>query len=141
MSKSYISRFLRDVVRGLDKDRCAYCMTLSLLIGMALELDHIIPESRNGATEIHNLCQICPQCNRHKYNKIDAQDPLSMKRVLLFHPRQQQWHEHFIWSADGILITGVTDVGRATVEALQMNNPFVVRSRRLWVRFGEHPPS
>jgi hypothetical protein len=33
----------------------------------------------------------------------------------------------------------MTPTGRATVEALQMNRPRMVRLRRLWLRMGKHP--
>ena len=37
-------------------------------------------------------------------------------------------------------ISGITSVGRATIEALQMNNEYVVEARRFWVFAGWHPP-
>jgi hypothetical protein len=37
-------------------------------------------------------------------------------------------------------IVGLTSVGRATVEALKMNNPYIVPARRLWIIAGWHPP-
>jgi hypothetical protein len=60
--------------------------------------------------------------------------------VALFNPRQQHWSEHFGWSRDGTEIVGLTSCGRATIDALKMNNPRIVRSRRLWVSVGWHPP-
>jgi hypothetical protein len=45
-----------------------------------------------------------------------------------------------MWQQDGLYIVGLTDVGRVTINALQMNNPVVVRSRRIWVDAGWHPP-
>lgn len=35
----------------------------------------------------------------------------------------------------------LTPVGRATVEALQLNNEFIMPARRHWVMAGWHPPS
>ena len=43
--------------------------------------------------------------------------------------------------ADGTQIVGLTDCGRATVETLRMNNPRIVRARRLWASVGWHPPT
>ena len=37
-------------------------------------------------------------------------------------------------------IVGLTAIGRATVEALKMNNEFIVPARRHWVEAGWHPP-
>jgi len=34
----------------------------------------------------------------------------------------------------------VAIIGRATVEALRLNNDWLVSARRIWVRAGLHPP-
>jgi hypothetical protein len=60
------------------------------------------------------------------------------RTVKLFHPRRQKWPEHFQWSADGARILGLTATGRATIEALQMNNDLIVNLRLLWVVLGLH---
>jgi hypothetical protein len=60
--------------------------------------------------------------------------------VPLFNPRQQSWIEHFRWSLDGTQILGLSATGRATIEALQMNNEYVVESRRFWVLAGWQLP-
>ena len=39
--------------------------------------------------------------------------------VRLFHPRQDQWDEHF--ERNGVVIVGRTAVGRATIGLLKMN--------------------
>ena len=53
---------------------------------------------------------------------------------------QQRWGEHFAWTAAGDYIIGQTAIGRATVAALKLNRPLMVRARRLWVRIRVHPP-
>ena len=44
------------------------------------------------------------------------------------------------WTNNGTAIAGTTAVGRATIEALNLNNEYIVRSRRRWVSIGWHPP-
>jgi len=61
--------------------------------------------------------------------------------VPLFNPRFQRWREHFQWSSEGTLIIGLTPCARATIEALQMNNEYIVEARHLWVIAGWHPPA
>lgn len=80
------------------------------------------------------------RCNKFKGNRTEARDPVIQEVVLLFHQRVQTWYEHFQWSVDGARVMGVTPCGRATVEALQMNNIYVVEARRFWVFAGWHPP-
>jgi hypothetical protein len=45
-----------------------------------------------------------------------------------------------MWSRDGIEIIGITPCGRATVEALRLNNENVVTARYVWTKVGFHPP-
>jgi len=68
-------------------------------------------------------------------------DPLTGKNVPLFHPRQQQWTDHFIWSVEGTKVEGLTPIGRGTVICLRLNHPVIVSARRRWVSSGWHPPS
>lgn len=81
-----------------------------------------------------------PLVTHKKNDQVEALDPLTQQVVMLFNPRQQRWSEHFQWRQNGTEIVGLTTCGRATVEALKMNNPRIVRARRLWVSVGWHPP-
>ena len=64
---------------------------------------------------------------------------MSGQRVLLFNPRTQKWARHFIWKGDGLRIEGRTQSGRATITALNMNDPTIVLARSLWIGLGVHP--
>lgn len=138
MKKVYIPQEIRQHVFKRAKEMCEYCLSKSDLLGTDLEIEHIIPESL--PISLDNLCASCSTCNRHKGSRIWAIDPDTGRLSRLFHPRRQQWNRHFRWSEDGTIILGVTICGRATVEALQMNRERLVRARRLWVVWGEHPP-
>lgn len=106
---------------------------------MPLEADHIRATAQGGKTVLANLCLACRNCNGHKWLIVKARDPLTRRSVNLFHPRRQNWSEHFQWSADGTRLLGLTTNGRATIEALQMNNDLIVNLRALWVTLGMHP--
>jgi len=69
-----------------------------------------------------------------------GRDPLTGRRVRLFHPRRQRWRRHFQWSLDGTMILGQTVTGRATVVARSLHNLVAVTVRRNWVTAGWHPP-
>jgi hypothetical protein len=120
--------------------RCGYCLRTEELSGERMCLEHIHPESRGGLTVEANLWLACRRCNEYKGTQTRARDPLTDKRVPLFSPRAQFWHEHFAWDATGTEIRGVTPIGRATVVALRLNNPEIVVARRLWVAAGWWPP-
>lgn len=101
--------------------------------------DHIIPESKGGLTEFGNLCFSCRRCNEFKGSAITGKDPLTGDTVSLYHPRRQKWHEHFAWDETGVSLIGLTDIGRATVIALNMNDSVILAARRRWVSVGWHP--
>jgi hypothetical protein len=105
-----------------------------------LEIEHIIPRAKGGSEEESNLWLSCGLCNRYKGSQITGIDPHTNATVRLFNPRTQIWHEHFRWSPDGAYVIGMTDIGRATVEALRLNNDLAVEVRRNWILAGWHPP-
>lgn len=141
MSRTYISKALREIVAAQAKPRCGYYLTPEFITGAPLEVDHVIPEANGGPTVEDNLWLACTLCNQHKADREKARDPESGDEVTIFDPRHQVWREHFTWSEDGALITGLTAVGRATVRALARNRRSLVQARGLWVSAGWHPPS
>jgi hypothetical protein len=82
----------------------------------------------------------CSLCNGYKGSQIEALDSQTGEIVSLFNPRFQVWSEHFEWNKSGTLIIGKTSHGRATVIALQLNNPVALIVRQNWVSAGWHPP-
>lgn len=74
-------------------------------------------------------------CNLHKGPNLTSIDSLTGAVVLLFHPRRDDWHEHFHWS--GVEIVGITPTGRATVRLLQMNEPRRLRLRAALQHFAQ----
>lgn len=140
MTGTDIPDVLREIVRKRARNRCEYCLTSEELSGIRCQIDHIIPRSRLGETVEDNLCLACAACNGHKHARTHAIDPESGVEVPLFNPRRQRWDDHFAWSADGAEITGLTSTGRATIVALQMNDPLIVNARSFWVGLNAHPP-
>jgi hypothetical protein len=106
--------------------------------GQAMHIDHIDP---SGGNSLDNLCLACANCNLSKSNVIQASDPASGERLLLFNPRSQRWQDHFEWIDNGLRLHGLTSTGRATVERLNMNRSRMVRARRRWIEAGLHPPT
>lgn len=140
MSYTSVPVAWRRTIEELAKHQCEYCQTQSILLGMPLQIDHIIPQMDGGATELDNLCLACPRCNQYKGSQTTGWDDVAQTDVSLFHPRQQKWPEHFQWSADGLWLEGQTAIGRVTITTLQMNNSFILRARQLWVDWKYHPP-
>jgi hypothetical protein len=141
MTPAYIPVELRRQVRADAGRHCGYCRSAELLTGMPLEIEHIIPEAAGGPTVRENLWLACHRCNEYKGDRTHAADPLTEEHVALFNPRTQRWREHFGWSPNGTLVVGLTSCGRATVQALRLNNEYVIGARRFWVEAGWHPPA
>jgi hypothetical protein len=141
MSKAYIPKALRSAIAEQAHYRCGYCLTQELVIGTAMEIEHILPQALGGLTEEANLWLACAPCNAAKGDRIAAIDPLTGAWSRFFDPRRQRWHDHFAWSSTGDSMIGQTIIGRTTIVALQLNRPVMVRARRLWVGAGWHPPS
>ena len=139
MSKAYISPTLRQKIAEIARHRCGYCQTPAALIGMPLEIEHIIPEAQGGSSAEDNLWLACSNCNQKKWIKTTAIDTQTGDEVTLFNPRQQMWKDHFVWETNGLYIVGLTATGRATIEALDMNNAYILHTRQIWIQWGLHP--
>ena len=135
-----ISSELRTMLEKRDKKRCLYCLISENNCGLRMHVDHIIPVSAGGSTTLDNLCLTCFSCNVYKGAKQTWSDPLTQETVPLFHPLCHNWNDHFCWNESKTKIIGLSSCGRATIEALKMNNPTVVNARRRWVSSGWHPP-
>lgn len=140
MSRPYISKEVRRRVAETALHRCGYCLTQEAVTGLPMEIDHIIPVGASGVSEEMNLWLACPSCNQRKAAQTHGIDPKTGEQAPLFNPREHAWNDHFAWEAGGLYIIGGTPSGRVTVEALQMNNSFVVRARQIWIDWGWHPP-
>lgn len=136
----YIAVELKRRVRELFANSCAYCRTAEVLTVAIFEIEHIQPRSAGGETVFENLCLACPTCNRYKSDLTSATDIETQTVVPIFHPQQQRWHDHFAWNGDSTQMVGLTPTGRATIAALKMNRPQLVRVRRMWAAMDEHPP-
>jgi len=140
MQTTRVSQILRQRMVERAKNRCEYCKSPAEQTGIPMTIDHIAPQAKGGTSDEQNLCLACSRCNGHKHDRTHARNPETGRWVQLFHPRCQQWERHFRWSEDGTRIVGLTACGQATVEALQMNHPDIVRARKNWVAVGWHPP-
>ena len=92
----YVSRALRQLVTERAGGLCEYCHTAQAIV-IEMEIDHIVPEVAGVVTEAGNLCLACISCNTFKQDYQTGIDSQTDAEVPLFHPRQQQWHEHFQW--------------------------------------------
>jgi hypothetical protein len=138
---SRIPEEVRTRVRERANNQCGYCLSLQKYVLGILEIEHIIPQAAGGNDDEHNLWLACRLCNLYKGVQTQAKDPVTNRLTKLFNPRRQKWVRHFAWVDNGTRIIGLTASGRATVLALQLNNPYAVTVRQAWVSAGWHPPT
>lgn len=136
----YVPVELRKRVRDHFAECCAYCRTAERLTAAIFEFEHILPRATGGETVFENICFACPTCNRYKSDRTAAIDPETNEEVRLFHPHQDAWSDHFSWNEATTELISQTSIGRATIAALKMNRPQLIRVRRMWAEMGEHPP-
>jgi hypothetical protein len=106
---------------------------------LPLVIEPIMPLVGGGSSTPDNLCLACYRCNEFKGSRAEAADPIHGELTLFFHPRRQRWSEHFAWHVHGDTMNGLTSCGRTTIEALHLNNDWIVQARRLWMLVGLYP--
>ena len=130
----------KEIISKRADGRCEYCKSLQKYSPQPFVNEHIIPVVAGGTNELDNLALSCGGCNGHKYTKITGIDPISNKKTPLFNPRSDIWVMHFQWSADNLAVIGITAIGRATINTLQLNRLNVINLRILTPMTDEHPP-
>jgi hypothetical protein len=110
---------VRRLVRDRAGQQCEYCGLAETHVYIPHHIDHIRSKQHGGDDSLLNLALACQGCNLKKGSNLAGIDPESGTMVALFNPREQAWTEHFVFQ--GAFIRGLTPVGRATVQVLDMN--------------------
>ena len=98
--------------------RCEYCHVPDVY-EPGMHVDHIVAVQHGGGTVPENLALACVHCNRHKGPNVAGIDQSTGELVRLFHPRVDNWREHFRW--DGAELIGRTPIGKVTIQLLRIN--------------------
>ena len=116
---------------------CEYCRMPHELDAAPFQIDHIIAQKQGGATEPGNLALACLSCNLFKGPNVAGVDPDTQNITRLFHPRTDDWEEHFCWQAAKIV--GLSAIGRSTAYVLAINGPSRVAIRASLLAEGRFP--
>ncbi len=133
----YISKWVRKLVIERAGHRCEYCRIPQLIANYEFHVEHIIGLQHDGPNSLDNLANCCPFCNWKKGPNLGSLLPPSQKIVPLFHPRKQNWFDHF--RAENGLIIPLTNVGKATSKLLEFNLPERVEIRAMLSINGLYP--
>ena len=118
--------------------RCEYCRMHQSLQGATFHVEHVVPRCLGGPSDYTNLAWACPSCNLHKSNRVDVRPTGAHETVPIYNPRRDKWDDHFFW--DGFRITGLTPIGRATIDVLVLNHERRIRIRQAEALFDLFPP-
>lgn|SRR5262245_28376488 len=120
------------------EDACEYCRMPQKFYLVVFQVDHVIAKQHGGATVLENLALACLHCNKHKGPNIASVDPITGQMVPLYNPRRDRWEVHFAWR--GHELVGLTPVGRASVQCLDINHPDYLAVRAALLMEGVFPP-
>ncbi len=135
---SSIPASLRRLVIQRAGNCCEYCGLSQAGQAATFHIDHILPAVAGGQTVASNLALACVSCSLCKGARQMIEDPETGTKVPIFNPRHQSWQEHFRW--EGVYVAGLTAIGRATIEALNLNRAIILAIRAEEEFFNRHPP-
>lgn len=130
----------RDLVEIRAAGACEYCRLLQAATGVTFHLEHAVPRSPGGLTNMNNLVLSCPGCNLAKADRVVGEDNSGATQPL-FNPREYEpwllgWHLHFALDlATGILVPR-TPIGEATANTLRVNDARRVFAHKLQIAAG-----
>jgi hypothetical protein len=148
---------VRIAVRLRAGDTCEYCLLRT--VGR-FEIDHIIPpmrwaeytagqvriaeprKGRRGPHHLDNYAWSCPFCNAAKSLQLSCR--VGRRSYRLFDPRHDSWVEHFGFVHRYLFVVGLTMIGNATINALQMNDARLdgpLGPRHEAILHGRYPPA
>ncbi len=124
----------RRLVRQRADFACVYCrIPQAATPFIAFHIEHIIARQHldEDKDDPGCLALACDRCNAFKGPNLASIDPATGETVRLFHPRFDEWRDHFE-SLSGT-VRGLTPVGRASARLLNMNDQRRVELRFLWL--------
>ena len=127
-----------DATRLLVRERagfaCEYCrIPQAATPFIAFHIEHIIARQHLDEDQDNpaGLALACDRCNAFKGPNLASIDPYTGEKVVLFHPRFDNWSDHFV--SDAGIVRGLTPIGRATARLLNMNDQRRVELRSQWL--------
>ena len=139
MAREYIAVAIQRQVRERAQGYCEYCHCPANHATETFCIEHIFPVAKSGSNEVENLALSCSGCNLNKGTRTEGFDEVTQAIAQFFHPRQDQWNEHFAWSDDNLTVVPLTPTGRITEAFLKLNRLGVRNVREGLLALGRHP--
>ncbi len=107
------------------------------LQGATFHIEHVVPRVMGGRSDSSNLALAFPSCNLRKADRISVTNSLNGEVIPLFNLRIDDWNNHFEW--DDYTLISKSEIGRVTIQALDLNHERRIRIRRAEQLFGLFP--
>ena len=128
----------REFIAARAVGRCEYCKMHQSLQGATFHIEHVLPRVLGGTIDSSNLALACPSCNLHKAGRVSALTSSDTAAVAFFNPRSDIWSERF--ELDDYTLIGKSEVGRVTIQSLDLNHERRIKIRQAEQMFGLFPP-
>ena len=87
---------LRELVRRRAGNVCEYCrIPQDATPLISFHIEHIVSRQHGGSDALDALALACDRCNAYKGPNLASIDPETTAVVPLFHPREDNWDDHF----------------------------------------------
>ena len=128
----YISESIRLKVAKRAHFRCEYCLIFERYAFLPFHTEHIISLKHGGNSDEDNLAFSCPVCNYSKGSNVGTYDETMSILIRLFHPRKDNWNEHFELQKTGLIVSK-SAIGKATIKILDLNHVESVEERKTMI--------
>lgn len=132
---------VQKLVRERANFLCEYCHTDERWQLVRFTIDHIVPLKKGGYSDVSNLALACFHCNRRKSDVQAIFNQITQVEIPVFNPRKMVWLDHFAWSDSTLIIEPQSDIGRVTIDLLDLNRDRILDIRRADLAVKRHPPT
>lgn len=137
MERPYLNLELRRLVTERGDNLCEYCLISEHDTILGCAIDHIISIKHGGSSNIDNLAYCCVYCNRFKGSDIGSIILDKKEFVRFYHPRWDNWGEHF--KLNNSTIESLTNIGQVTARILGFNDQPRLLERQLLIDNKKYP--
>ena len=137
MERPYLNLELRRLVTERADNLCEYCLISEHDTILGCAIDHIISIKHGGSSNIDNLAYCCVYCNRFKGSDIGSIILDKKEFVRFYHPRWDNWGEHF--KLNNSTIESLTNIGQVTARILGFNDQSRLLERQLLIDNKKYP--
>ncbi len=101
----------RELVRRRARDSCEYChIPQQATPIIPFHVEHVLAKPHGGTDDPQELALACDRCNAYKGPNLTSVDPETGDLVPLFHPRRDNWDDHFGFRGGEVESRGLDDL-------------------------------